>query len=822
MNAIQRILIISAASVVTPVMTQAAIGPVGDIFTLGGDLVGHQSNPELAFNVNGGFAVWEHVSINSNGSRILLQSLNVLMEQNGGPVRVSDSTIREDEARPDVAVLPNGNAVVVWEAGPRKSRNVFVRFLNKNGSPMGATQVVNSFTRGNQDRPAVAVNHRSEVCVTWESQYQDGAGDGVYARRFNAQGIKTGPEIQINQSIKWSQFNPVVTSLIDGRFVIVWVGEVEQGKQHAMAGTGQYGRAGTGEEMHQVSVSFMRSRIMGRAMDARGNLLGNEFRMDGGQALCTNPVVVSTADGGFAAAWEELNESGLGLGQDIYTRNFTNQGQPLGARSLHNRYGGGDQVNPALASTADGVLVAWDCGSYTKSGIEIHGRMLKGGAEFRVNSRVLNKQNMVTTAGNGNGMLMVAWVDVISATSVLLKARRYSTKNPVVDLALGTDVDGGGQGPSKVVLAARKKVKSPGGVIMEEKKEQAEGNVIVKHESEISEAVRTTQASARAAKNVVNQASRQSTRNVGRVVSPPSAGAIARPVNAQVVNGTSNQQATTIQPSGGQAGFGMHTSGVGGSGRISAVSRPLIIQRSATRNATTPATSGASGNTSTGQARGGGAPMAGGRPAASLASTQAARSTLQSTARSYAGARRVGSLRSAPSIRSASTISRSVTSSTARNRGVYNTQTRMSSIPGNRGNFSSGTVSRQNTTQRQIFGFRSSGSPVSAVRGTVSGPYRNTTPSAQNRFSNIRSSANTGTVKAQQMRNTPVPSQVSMQNGRMSLRFNSQPGSRYVVQTSNDRSNWSAVGSTQVGTGRSMSVPFQSNGQRFIRVVPRD
>ena len=214
--------------------------------------------------------------------------------------------------------------------------------------------------------------------------------------------------------------------------------------------------------------------------------------------------------------------------------------------------------------------------------------------------------------------------------------------------------------------------------------------------------------------------------------------------------------------------------------------------------------------------------MAGGRPAASVASTQAARNTLQSTARTYAGARRVGSLRSAPSIRSAPTISRPVTSSTARNRGVYNTQTRMSSIPGNRGSFSSGTVSRQNTTQRQIFGFRSSASPVNAVRGTVSGPYRNTTTPAQNRFANIRSSANTGTVKAQQMRNTPVPSQISMQNGRMSLQFNSQPGSRYVVQTSNDRSNWSAVGNPQVGTGRSMSVPFQSNGQRFIRVVPRD
>jgi hypothetical protein len=146
----------------------------------------------------------------------------------------------------------------------------------------------------------------------------------------------------------------------------------------------------------------------------------------------------------------------------------------------------------------------------------------------------------------------------------------------------------------------------------------------------------------------------------------------------------------------------------------------------------------------------------------------------------------------------------------------------MSSIPGNRGRYSPGTVAQSNTTQKQLFGFRSTPSPGSAVRATVSGPYRRTATVAQNRFSAIRNLANSGTAVAQQMRNTPVPSQVTMQNGRMSLRFNSRPGSRYVVQMSNDRSNWSAVGTPQVGTGRQMSVPFQSNGQRFIRVVPRD
>lgn len=481
-------------------------------------------------------------------------------------------------------------------------------------------------------------------------------------------------------------------------------------------------------------------------------------------------------------------------------------------------------MNPALAATADGVLVAWDCGSHTKSGTEIHGRMLKGGAEFRVNSRVINKQNMVAAAGNGSGILMVAWVDVISATSVLLKARRYSTKNPIVDLASGSDVDGGGQGPNKIILAVKTEQKSPGGVMMEEKKEQAEGNVIVKHESEIFEAVRTTQASARAAKNAVTRAAglRQNTRNAGRVVSPPSTGAIARSVKAQIMNGGGSSQKTNIQRSGVQPSFGMYANGAGGSTRMSAVSRPLIIQPSAARNVTRPATSGASGYSNPAQVRGGGTPMAGGRPAASVASTQAARNALLSTAQNYVGARRIGSLQSAPTIRSAPAITRSGTSSSLINRATFNTQSRMSSVPGNRGNYSPGTVARPNTTQRQIFGFRSSESSGNAVQGTVSGPYRNTITPAQNRFSNIRSSANTGAAVAQQMRNIPVPSQVAMQNGRMSLRFNSRPGSRYVVQMSNDRSNWSAVGTPQVGTGRQMSVPFQSNGQRFIRVVPRD
>lgn len=108
-------------------------------------------------------------------------------------------------------------------------------------------------------------------------------------------------------------------------------------------------------------------------------------------------------------------------------------------------------------------------------------------------------------------------------------------------------------------------------------------------------------------------------------------------------------------------------------------------------------------------------------------------------------------------------------------------------------------------------------------RGVIGGPYRgHAVGGSADRFNTIRSNAQQNTANALQARNTPVPSTVTLNNGRLSLRHNSRPGTRYEVQMSNDKNQWTRVGRPHVGTGRPMSVPFQSNGQRFIRVVPRD
>jgi hypothetical protein len=828
MNAIPFIRKIMCGIGLTAMAVQAAIGPSGEVFILGGELFGHQRNPHLHFDANGGFVVWEHVSNTSNGARILVQPMNALMGHKGSPVRVSEFTERNDERKPQVSVLPNGGAVVVWEAGPRKARDIYARFLDVSGRPLGGAQIVNSFDRGNQDSPSVAVNQKGDVWVTWESQYQDGAGNGIYARRFNAQGIKVGSEIQVSQTIKWNQFSPDITVLKNGNFVITWVSEVEHGKQLAMAGTGTYGQAGAGESMKQVSVPFMRSRVMGRILKGIGEYLGNEFRIDGGQAICSNPDIAGITGGGFAIVWEELNESGLGLGQDIYSRQFSQNGQPTSDRQQHNKISGGNQVNPALAVTEKGVLIVWDCGSDVYRGEEIHGRLLSGGAEMRMNTQVLNRQYMAAAAGNGKGKLMVVWADVVSPVNIILKARYFTTANPLINLAAGPDVTGGGQGPKKIILVAQKEKVSPGRVSMRAKNEQAVSNMIVKHESEIAEAMRTTQASAKAAAGAVQNAAAQNSRsqqsrNIARVNAPQSVNAVARPVNAQVVQPAGNHGVTSQQSMGGvKASFGMHSSGAGalgtsyGDARVSMKRRPISIRGSSKGSSGSQLEAAPSSlQPTTGTQRGGIQGISGGRAPVSLASNQAARNTLMSTARNYTSPRRLGMMRSAPNIRSGSLYS------PAANRASFNVQNRFAAGNSNRGVLAPPS-GRRPVTIAQSSGLSGQIRSRNIAERSLGGAFSGGTSVAQGRLQGIRAKANEGTVRAQLNRNIAIPSTVILQNGRMNLRFNSRPGSRYMVEMSNDRNNWSPVGRSQAGTGRTMSIPIQSNGQRFIRVVPRD
>jgi hypothetical protein len=106
-------------------------------------------------------------------------------------------------------------------------------------------------------------------------------------------------------------------------------------------------------------------------------------------------------------------------------------------------------------------------------------------------------------------------------------------------------------------------------------------------------------------------------------------------------------------------------------------------------------------------------------------------------------------------------------------------------------------------------------------RGSNSRPVSGGVWTASQRAEAMRKVARDRANQANAMRSVPVPATLDRSSGRLNLRFNSQAGRRYVVQTSSDRTIWRNSGRVQRGTGSPMSVRVDpASSQRYIRVVP--
>jgi len=114
------------------------------------------------------------------------------------------------------------------------------------------------------------------------------------------------------------------------------------------------------------------------------------------------------------------------------------------------------------------------------------------------------------------------------------------------------------------------------------------------------------------------------------------------------------------------------------------------------------------------------------------------------------------------------------------------------------------------STERNLNGIESAGRRV-PTGGSM----------ASKRAEAIRNGARERANQANAIRNIPVPVTLDQSGEGMSVRFNSQVGRRYVVQTSSDRTSWKNYGRVQRGTGNPMAMAVDAkSGQRFIRVVP--
>jgi cysteine-rich repeat protein len=130
-----------------------------------------------------------------------------------------------------ISMAPDGFFVVVWTSDDQDgfNRAIAGRRFSPDTTALGDDFVVNSTTAQAQDSASVAVFADHTFVVVWESEAQDGSGEGSFGQRFDAGGAPVGPEFPLNFYTTQDQDEPAVAGAADGRFVSAWQSDQQDG-----------------------------------------------------------------------------------------------------------------------------------------------------------------------------------------------------------------------------------------------------------------------------------------------------------------------------------------------------------------------------------------------------------------------------------------------------------------------------------------------------------------------------------------------------------------------------------------------------------------
>ena len=184
-----------------------------------------QRDPQIAGDIAGSYViVWNSEEQEGPGSQgdIYLQFFDSLNAKIGEEQRVNIVT-RGDQEKPAIAMNDDGNLVITWSSLTDVDSVYDIKArVYKNNVPVTSEFLVNTTTAHSQTNPDVAVDRDGGFVIVWDSWFQDGGDRGLYAQRYNENGEKQGTEFQVNTITAFSQTRPAIEFLADGRFLITW------------------------------------------------------------------------------------------------------------------------------------------------------------------------------------------------------------------------------------------------------------------------------------------------------------------------------------------------------------------------------------------------------------------------------------------------------------------------------------------------------------------------------------------------------------------------------------------------------------------------
>jgi hypothetical protein len=195
--------------------------------------------PDVAMDAEGRFAI---VWLDQGGA----DSIKVRGYASDGtaesePFKINDIRF-SSVTQPSVAMTVAKRFVVVWDGDPNRAGDDDIHALLSPADEMHIAWqfVVNTAASGAQQNPQVAMNDGQEFVVVWESKADPNVNErDICGRRYDGLGEPIGDEFQLNTYAEGDQRYPAVAIRQDGRFVAVWQSDGQDG-----SGDGIFAKAG--------------------------------------------------------------------------------------------------------------------------------------------------------------------------------------------------------------------------------------------------------------------------------------------------------------------------------------------------------------------------------------------------------------------------------------------------------------------------------------------------------------------------------------------------------------------------------------------------
>ncbi len=371
-----------------------SVGPVGGEFKVNTTTTNDQrdwpNNPSsVAMDADGDFvATWASLNQDGDGWGVYAQRYDETGAAQGSEFRVNTTTALSQYG-PAVAMDADGDFVVTWESyqDPDGSRGIYGQRYNAAGVAQGNEFRVNTTTADIQVDPVPAMNAAGNFVVTWTSYNQDGSSGGIYARRYDADGVPQGAEFRLNTTTAGLQSLSRVAMGAVGDFVVTW---------------SCYGQVGS-----KIGIYAQRYNEQGGAQGSEFRV--NSFRTDD-QHFST---VAMDARGNFVVAWHSSGQDGSGNG--IYAQRYNAAGIALGPEFRVNTTTADSQEYPAVAMGAAGnFTVTWLSVNQDGSGYGVYAQQYNAtgvaqGSEFLVNTTTANDQAYASIASDADGNFVIDW-----------------------------------------------------------------------------------------------------------------------------------------------------------------------------------------------------------------------------------------------------------------------------------------------------------------------------------------------------------------------------------------------------------------------------